>query len=194
MDGSENSEAGPVRFSELLKTDYLHCRACGRAIKSGDWFCGYCGTYSLGIRKHKILRYDGVYVTKPEIEKGTIIRHYFRFYPDKFVIGIVFGSRQDDGVATWWGRRSHDGMKGYYRITRREIEFACTADWGTTVYVGKVRKDGLRITSANGKSCNVFYRFFYGEEGVEARSLGDPAVPVSDQNTDRDGGNEGVGR
>jgi hypothetical protein len=145
------------------------------------WFCGYCGTYALAFRMPRVLRCDGVYVTKPEIEKGIVTRHYFRFYPDGFVIGIMFSSRKDNGVATWWGRRSHGGMKGYYRIKQREIEFACTADWGTTVYVGKVRKDGLRITSANGKPCNVFYRFFYGKEGVEARSLSDPAVPVADQ-------------
>jgi hypothetical protein len=56
-------------------------------------------------------------------------------------------------------------MKGYYRIKGRDIEFACTATWGTTVYVGKVRKDGLRITSANGKACSTFYRFVCGEEG-----------------------------
>ena len=144
----------------------LHCRACGRVIQnSGTWFCGYCGTYALGSRRHKVLRHDGVYVTRPANKKGIISRWYFRFYPDGFVIGIVFGSQRDTGVATWWGRRSHDGMKGYYRIKGRDIEFACTAEWGTTVYVGKVRKDGLRITSANGKPCSVFYRFVYGEEG-----------------------------
>lgn len=192
MDGSDNVAAGSVRWHEMLKTDYLYCRACGRAIKCGDYFCGYCGTYSLGIRKNKILRYDGVYVTKPEVEKGIITRHYFRFYPDGFVNGIVFGSPKDKdyGVATWWGRRSHDGMKGYYRIKRREIEFACTADYGTTVYVGKVRKDGLRITSANGKPCSAFYRFFYGEEGAEARSSGGPAGPVADPYAKEEAGAE----
>lgn len=165
----------------------LHCGACGRVIQdSGSWFCGYCGTYVLGLRRHKILRYDGVYVTRPEIEKGIVSRSYFRFYPDRFVIGIVFGSSKDKdhGVATWWGRRSHDGMKGYYRIKGRDIEFACTGDSGTTVYVGKVRKDGLRITSSNGKSCSIFYRFVCGQEGVETRPSVDPALSVADQDAD----------
>lgn len=147
----------------------IFCRACGREVEGSGRFCGYCGTYALGIRKHKILRYDGVYVTKPEIENNIITQRYFRFYPDKFVIGIVLASR-DDSIATWWGRRTHDGMKGYYRIKGRDIEFACTDDWGTTVYVGKVWKNGIRITSANGKPCSVFYRHFCGDEGVEART------------------------
>ena len=90
-----------------------------------------------------------------------------RFYPDGFVIGISFAGHDDD-AATWWGRRSHDGMKGYYRIKGRDIEFACTGDWGTSVYIGKVRKDGLRITFSNGKQCSELYRFVYGEEGVDA--------------------------
>jgi hypothetical protein len=127
-------------------------------------FCGYCGTYVLAPRRHKVLRFDGVYVTRPELEKGIITRWYLRFYPDGFVIGILFGSQKND-VATWWGRRSYDGMKGYYRITGRDIEFACTDTWGTAVCVGKVRKDGLRITSYNAKPCSTFYRFVYGEEG-----------------------------
>ena len=142
----------------------VYCRACGKSVESVGWFCSYCGTYVLAFRRPRVLRCDGVYVTKQETDNGIITRRYFRFYPDGFVIGIVFGSRKDD-VATWWGRRSHDGMKGYYRLKGRDIEFACTADWGTTVYVGKVRKDGLRITSCNGKPCSMFYRFIYGEEG-----------------------------
>ena len=152
-----------------------YCRACGRLIDNLGWFCGYCGTYALAFRMPKVLRCDGVYVTKPEIEKGIITRRYFRFYPDGFVIGIVFGSRSD-GVATWWGRRSHDGMKGYYHIKGREIEFACTADWGTTVYIGRIRKDGLRITSCNNKPCSDFYRFTSGKEGVEGRISPDPGI------------------
>jgi hypothetical protein len=56
-------------------------------------------------------------------------------------------------------------MRGYYRIEGSDIEFACTAEWGTTVYIGRLRKDGLRITSSNGKACNDRYRFVYGEEG-----------------------------
>src|ERR1035438_6607320 len=167
-----------------------YCRACGRGIKNADRFCGYCGTHALPFQRLKVLRYDGVYVTKTEMDRNVFVRRYFRFYPDGFVIGALFGSLKDD-VATWWGRHQHDGPKGYYRIKRREIEFACTADWGTTVYVGKVRKDGLRITSANGKPCSVFYRFFDGEEGVEAGSSGDLAVSVADQCADRDGGSEG---
>lgn len=145
-----------------------YCKACGRGIDKGHWFCGFCGTYALGTRRPRVLRFDGVYVTKPKLANGIISRSYFRFYPDGFVIGIVFGSCQDKdrGIATWWGRHSHDGMKGYYRIYDRNIEFACTGDWGTTVYVGKIRKDGLRITSTNGQSCNVFYRLYYGEERV----------------------------
>lgn len=143
------------------------CRACGRVIEDiNARFCGYCGTYALAFRMPRILRCDGVYATKPETDRGIIIRRCLRFYPDGFVIGIVFGSRQDAGVATWWGRRINDGMKGYYNVNARNIEFACTASWGTTVYVGTIRKDGLRITSANGKPCSTFYRFFSGEEGV----------------------------
>jgi hypothetical protein len=152
----------------LESTSSGHCRACGRRAENAVWFCGFCGTYVLAFRRHKVLRYDGVYVTRPEVEKELITRRYFRFYPDGFVIGIVFASRDND-VATSWGRRSQDGMKGYYRIKGRDIEFACTASWGTTVYGGKVRKDGLRITSANGKPCSTFYRFVYGEEGVNEK-------------------------
>jgi hypothetical protein len=39
-----------------------YCRACGRGITKGDWFCGYCGTYALKFGTQKVLRYDGVYV------------------------------------------------------------------------------------------------------------------------------------
>lgn len=105
-----------------------HCRACGREIKSADWFCGYCGTYAFAFGRLKVLRYDGVYVPKPEFEKGIFSRWYLRFYPDGFVIGTIFGSKSD-AVATYWGRRSYDGMKGYYSMKGRDIEFACTERW-----------------------------------------------------------------
>jgi hypothetical protein len=127
-----------------------YCRACGRGIKNAVRFCGYCGTCVLPFQRLKVLRYDGVYVTKAEMDRNVFVRRYFRFYPDGFVIGASFGSLKDD-VATWWGRHQNDGPKGYYRIEGRDIEFACTDSSGTTVYLGKLRKDGLRITSSNGK-------------------------------------------
>ena len=46
------------------------CFACGRRIDGDIRFCGYCGTSTLAIGYHKVLRYDGVYVTKPQVEHG----------------------------------------------------------------------------------------------------------------------------
>jgi hypothetical protein len=85
----------------IEKMPDFFCRACRRGIDAGNWFCGYCGTYFVA-RQHRLLRYDGVYVTPPKREKGLFIRHYFRFYPDDFVIGIIFAGRNDN-VATSTG-------------------------------------------------------------------------------------------
>jgi hypothetical protein len=142
-----------------------YCRACWREIENQNRFCGYCGTYAHAFRMPRVLRCDGVYVTKRKVDNGIVIRSHLRFYPDGFVIGIVFGSRKDDVLTPWWGRHDQDGMKGYYRIKGRDIEFACTDAEKTRIYVGKVRKDGLRITSVDGKPLNRFYRFVLGQEG-----------------------------
>ena len=140
------------------------CFACGRRIDGDMRFCGYCGTSTLAIGYQKVLRYDGVYVTKLQVEHGIISRHYFRFYPDKFVCGISFGSRNDTGIATWWGRRSGGRIQGAYLLTGWDIEMACMGDTQALVYRGKVRKGGLTITWINGRDCHIIYRFVPGPE------------------------------
>lgn len=160
----------------LEKMPDFFCKACDRGIDKGNYFCGYCGTYHLA-RQHRILRYDGVYVTRAKTKNGIIMQDYFRFYPDGFVIGIFFGSRRDAEVATWWGRRSNDGMKGFYRLKGRDIELACMAEFGAMLFSGRLRRDGVRITSCNGTACSSFYRFVYGREGEYKR---DPLLPRPD--------------
>jgi hypothetical protein len=153
----------PMQSSETLSAEF--CFACGRRIDGDIRFCGYCGTSTLAIGSHKVLRYDGVYVTKPQVEHGITSRHYFRFYPDKFVCGISFGSRSDTRIATWWGRRSGGRVQGAYRLDGLAIEMACMGDTQALVYRGTLHKGGLIITCCNGRECHAVYRFVPGREG-----------------------------
>lgn len=143
------------------------CPACGHAV--ADRFCGFCGTNSLSCGAPGPLCFDGVYVTKPVVERGIISRQYFRFYPDRFACGIGFASKKDTGVATWWGRRGNDGQRGFYRLKGREIEMACMGDTQALVYRGRLHKGGLIITWCNGTECRRVYRFVEGREGEHPR-------------------------
>lgn len=139
------------------------CSACEHAIDGSIRFCGFCGTSVLAIGRHRLLNYDGVYVTARKVEHGLLTRQYLRFYPDRLMVGVTFASRQK-GVATWFGRHTGGRMLGVYSIAGREIEMACMGDSGASVFAGRVWKHGLTITSCNGVERQTIFHFIEGRE------------------------------
>lgn len=139
------------------------CPTCGKQAQPTDMFCFQDGTplprqpISLGSiaqdsnidikGTEKMLRYDGLYVTKLPVDYGITSYSYLRFYVDGTVIeSSIQGDRSAEAMR-WFDKGDRSISSGSYNTNGNEIQFSIRSDSGVVDYSGRIIGDELRLHS-----------------------------------------------
>jgi hypothetical protein len=95
----------------------------------------------------RMLRYDGLYITKLPVDYGITAHSYLRFYDDGTVIeSSIQGDRSAEAIR-WFDKGDGSISNGSYSTDGDEIQFSVRSASGTVDYSGRIVGGELHLHS-----------------------------------------------
>ncbi len=123
---------------------------------------------SAAAQKTHTLKFDGIYQTKADAKmhksSNLIFYNYMRFYPNgKAITAASTGTIPD--LKVWFNLDMKNISIGDYTIKGKRIFFITASKAGTTLYSGKIKKNGMLLKikvkslTEGGKTWRQLYYF-----------------------------------
>lgn len=116
----------------------------------------------ISTRRERMLRYNGLYISKLPVDYGIPVHSYFRFYEDGTVLETSVRGEPTTEVMNWFHKNNDSVSRGTYNASGDSIDFAVTSESGTVDYNGRIVGDELHLhmySHINGNADDDEWRF-----------------------------------